>query len=161
MDTIDQLGYGREPAAMNGAHTSPLLSSSNVLRQGLREVEQQLHVLGLDDWKGTKLKQLDKGLRAHKDLALNAYLYWLHENPIKGDLSQPLFCQPIIQSWCDRLRSHSFDNRNIYGAFKHWKFVQARVDPATDNNYKVLDEKLSLYLKIPQYEFPGSSGRFG
>lgn len=152
--------YGGPTASILPRKTTHLPSSSGIMGQELQEVEQQLQVLGLHRWRGTTLNQLSKLLRDHGDLTLNAYLYWLHENPIRWDLSRTTLYQSLIQSWWHRLRYRGFKEQQIYRAFKDWMFVQVRLDPAMDTNYKVLDEMISSYLRVQHDKSPITPGRF-
>lgn len=108
----------------------------------MEEVEQQLRVLGVNQWRDITLMDLNIHLRPHQDLTLKAYLYWLHKNAVRWKLTEysiPRHRSALIQ-WCRRLRSYGFEFQTTYKAFKNWMSIQTKLDPTSEAKYKILDE---------------------
>lgn len=131
----------------------------------MEAVEQQLKVLGIEGWRGLDLNHLTKRLRSHENLALNAYLYWLHQNLIQWNITRSGSdkYRSKITFLIKRLRSHvdSLDYQTTYDIFKTWMSVQKDLDPNMYDKYNILDEKIiGPYVAKQKEVLSNRNGRF-
>lgn len=106
--------------------------------------------LGMNDFRGVTLKELDKHVQAHGQEALSTYLDWLQEQLNDWDLSDTAVFQPQIDSWCASLRFQGFDDQTIFNAFGIWKKNAINSNASNARRFLVAEEVLLTALSLRQ-----------
>lgn len=106
------------------------------------------HLLNIGTFRGISLQELDYRLQDQRDLTLDAYLLWLQDQMNGWDWPDFTTYHPQIQSFCDRLRHHRFNDNHILNSFLVWKSVHLKFNISLEHRIQQVENKLRQYLSL-------------
>jgi hypothetical protein len=139
--------------------TEDEVAAMDFIMDAAQDLDGTLESLTVDAFKALRLTELESMLdqnppgTCEKKQALVAYLKWLHEQLLGWDLSDPLVCHAGITSWCDSLRSRSFDDGVILASFLDWQRKQKELDPCSARRFDLAEIEVRNHLQPSQIPF--------